>query len=161
MRRRPGVTCYGVLREWLGWGVVRLLLSCLPIAFTMTGEARSRPDVLFVAIDDMNDWVSLLDPEAPVKTPNLERLAGRGVLFTKAYCVSRPAIHRGVLFSRDYALQRPGSTPTTATGAGPCRNVEPSCSSSGRQGILFGAQARSSITRRRASTMRIPLTTFR
>ena len=88
MRRRPGVTCYGVLREWLGWGVVRLLLSCLPIAFTMTGEARSRPDVLFVAIDDMNDWVSLLDPEAPIKTPNLERLAGRGVLFTRAYCVS-------------------------------------------------------------------------
>ncbi|MDP7497273.1 MAG: hypothetical protein QGI77_12605, partial [Roseibacillus sp.] len=43
------------------------------------GQERARPDVLFIAIDDMNDWISLLDPESPIRTPNLERLARRGV----------------------------------------------------------------------------------
>jgi arylsulfatase A-like enzyme len=46
------------------------------------------PDVLFIVVDDMNDWISLLESKAPIKTPNLERLARRGMLFTRAYCVS-------------------------------------------------------------------------
>ena len=50
--------------------------------------ALDRPNVIFIAIDDMNDWISLLDPESPIKTPNLSRLADKGMLFTKAYCPS-------------------------------------------------------------------------
>ncbi|MEM9186382.1 MAG: sulfatase [Planctomycetota bacterium] len=50
-------------------------------------DAR-RPNVLFVVIDDMNDAIALLDPANPIKTPNLERLARRGVVFTRAYCAS-------------------------------------------------------------------------
>jgi len=46
------------------------------------------PDVLFIVVDDLNDWISLLDRDAPIKTPNLERLAQRGTLFTRAYCAS-------------------------------------------------------------------------
>ena len=37
----------------------------------------AKPNVLFIIIDDMNDWISLLDPQSPIKTPNLERLAKR------------------------------------------------------------------------------------
>lgn len=48
----------------------------------------AKPNVLFIVIDDMNDWISLLDPQSPIKTPNLERLAKRGTLFTNAYCIS-------------------------------------------------------------------------
>ena len=51
-------------------------------------HALDRPNVIFIAIDDMNDWISLLDPESPIKTPNLKRLAEKGMLFTKAYCPS-------------------------------------------------------------------------
>jgi len=51
-------------------------------------KPAKRPNVLFIAIDDMNDWISLLDEKAPIKTPNLERLSKRGVLFTHAYCSS-------------------------------------------------------------------------
>tara|TARA_R110002049_G_scaffold4601_5_gene32290 strand:+ start:410755 stop:412080 length:1326 start_codon:yes stop_codon:yes gene_type:complete len=36
----------------------------------------------------MNDWISLLDDKAPIRTPNLERLAQRGMVFTRAYCAS-------------------------------------------------------------------------
>ena len=62
----------------------------------------SRPNVLFIAIDDMNDWTTLFDKNNPIKTPNLERLAKRGVFFTKAFCSaalcnpSRTAIMTGL-----------------------------------------------------------------
>jgi len=46
----------------------------------------ARPNVLFIAVDDLNDWVGLLDGYPGVRTPNLDRLARRGVLFTRAYC---------------------------------------------------------------------------
>jgi len=46
------------------------------------------PNVLFIAIDDMNDWTTLFDDSNPIQTPNLKRLADRGCLFTHAYCAS-------------------------------------------------------------------------
>lgn len=49
-------------------------ILCLPAAPSAANDATA-PDVLFIVVDDMNDWVSLLDREAPIKTPNLERLA--------------------------------------------------------------------------------------
>jgi len=45
-------------------------------------------NVLFIAIDDMNDWTSLHDPEHPIRVPNLKRLADQGTFFTNAYCNS-------------------------------------------------------------------------
>lgn len=45
-------------------------------------------NVLFIAIDDLNDWIGCLGGHPNVKTPNLDRLAARGVLFTKAYCAA-------------------------------------------------------------------------
>jgi len=71
----------------VGRGLLGMTLACWVLSVPLPGE-QSKPDVLFIAIDDMNDWVSLLDPDSPIKTPNLERLAGRGVLFTRAYCIS-------------------------------------------------------------------------
>jgi arylsulfatase A-like enzyme len=69
-------------------------------AFTLPGCASAfqgrvskqtkRPNVLFIAIDDLNDWVGCLGGHPDVKTPNLDKLAQRGVLFTNAYC-SAPA----------------------------------------------------------------------
>ena len=46
------------------------------VSFVAAGESPA-PDVLFLVVDDMNDWISLLDPGAPIRTPNLERLARR------------------------------------------------------------------------------------
>ncbi len=64
-----------------------IVVLCMPVAASADDDAGA-PDVLFIVVDDMNDWISLLDPEAPIKTPNLERLAQRGMLFTRAYCAS-------------------------------------------------------------------------
>jgi hypothetical protein len=61
---------------------------CLKGAAGQPPKHPASPDVLFIVIDDLNDWISLLDAKAPVKMPNLERLAQRGMLFTRAYCAS-------------------------------------------------------------------------
>jgi len=64
--------------------------------------AAGRPNVLFIAVDDLNDWSGCLAGHPQAKTPNLDRLAGRGVLFTKAYCAapacgpSRAALLTGI-----------------------------------------------------------------
>ncbi len=50
----------------------------------------SRPNVLFMAVDDLNDWIGCLGGHPDIKTPNFDRLAARGVLFTSAHC-SAPA----------------------------------------------------------------------
>ena len=46
------------------------------------------PNVLFLAVDDLNDWVGCLGGHPQAKTPNIDRLASRGVLFEQAYCSS-------------------------------------------------------------------------
>ena len=65
-----------------------VLAAILFVASTNLLAAADRPNVLMFVVDDLNDWISLLDKSSPIKTPNLERLASRGMLFTKAYCMS-------------------------------------------------------------------------
>jgi len=47
-----------------------------------------KPNVLFVAIDDQNDWIGALGGHPLAKTPNLDRLAERGTVFLNAHCQS-------------------------------------------------------------------------
>lgn len=42
-------------------------------------------DVLFISIDDLNDWVGPLGGHPQAKTPNIDRLAAQGIVFTNAY----------------------------------------------------------------------------
>ena len=44
--------------------------------------------MLFVSVDDMNDWVGCLGGYPGVQTPNIDRLARSGVLFRSAHCAS-------------------------------------------------------------------------
>ena len=70
------------------WRIV-ILTFVIPWAFgCLVVSSVAAPNVLMIVVDDMNDYISLLDPESPIKTPNLERLAARGMLFTRAYCMS-------------------------------------------------------------------------
>ncbi|MFN3168405.1 MAG: sulfatase [Phycisphaeraceae bacterium] len=51
-------------------------------------RAADRPNVLLICIDDLNDWVGCMDGHPQALTPNIDRLAQRGVLFTNAHCQS-------------------------------------------------------------------------
>ena len=64
--------------------------------------AKERLNVLFIAVDDLNDWVGCLGGHPQAKTPNIDALAKRGVLFEQAHCTaplcspSRTAIMMGL-----------------------------------------------------------------
>jgi len=45
-----------------------------------------KPNVLFIAVDDLNDWIGVMNGHPNAITPNLDKLASRGVLFTSAHC---------------------------------------------------------------------------
>ena len=80
---------------------VFLVLICLT-----TLSVQAQPNILFIAVDDLNDMITILDKESPAKTPNLEKLAAKSTLFTEAYAsstvcnASRFSILHGVMPSK-------------------------------------------------------------
>jgi len=50
--------------------------------------SSARPNILFIAIDDLNDWTGFLGGHPQSKTPNLDALAERSLVFTRAYCAA-------------------------------------------------------------------------
>lgn len=76
--------------------------SSAVIAEDNAEQRGNRPNVLFIAIDDLNHWVGYLGRNRQTKTPHIDRLARRGVRFTRSYCAapvcnpSRTALLTGV-----------------------------------------------------------------
>ncbi len=46
------------------------------------------PNVLVIAVDDLSDYVSILQNHPGIKTPNFDRLAKRSLNFSRAYCAA-------------------------------------------------------------------------
>jgi hypothetical protein len=74
------------------WLRICLLLSLtlgLPATTLLAAENETkRTNVLFIAIDDLNHWMGHLKRNPQTITPNLDRLADRGVSFAHAYCAA-------------------------------------------------------------------------
>lgn len=68
--------------------LVRLMAISILALASAAARGQDRPDVLFIAIDDLNDWVGVLGGHPQTKTPNIDRLAARGMTFTNAHAVS-------------------------------------------------------------------------
>ncbi len=72
------------------------------MALEVPKDEKSHPNVLFISLDDLNDWIGCLGGHPQAHTPNLDRLASTGVLFTNAHCPapacnpSRTAIMTGI-----------------------------------------------------------------
>jgi len=102
-----------MMRAFGGWLFTGLILG----AFFPALSAEGRPNVLFIAIDDLNDWVGGMGGHPQVKTPHMEKLAGGGVYFKNAHCQapicnpSRASMLHGVLPSTSgiYDLNQPAS----------------------------------------------------
>lgn len=92
-----------------------LLVSCYFVfvhcGYPQQDHALPKPNVLFIAVDDLNDWVGFLGGHAGMKihTPNLDRLAASSMVFTNAHtpapaCApARAAILTGVHHARSGA----------------------------------------------------------
>ena len=55
-------------------------------AFCSSVYAAEHPNILFIAIDDQNDWIGHLNGHPLAKTPHIDALAKRGTTFTNAHC---------------------------------------------------------------------------
>lgn len=51
-------------------------------------ETAKRPNVLFIVVDDLNDWTSGLGGHPQAKTPNIDSIARRGVSFVNAHAAA-------------------------------------------------------------------------
>jgi arylsulfatase A-like enzyme len=75
-----------------------LFLFLAQVATTVSADESSQPNssvqnkrynVLFIAVDDLNDWVGCLGGNAQAITPNLDRFAKQqAMVMNKAYCPS-------------------------------------------------------------------------
>jgi len=79
-----------------------LFILCVLGASVVNSTAAAKPNILFIAMDDLNDWVGCMGGHPQARTPNLDRLAASGVLFNNAHCAapscnpSRTAIFTGL-----------------------------------------------------------------
>ncbi|MDA1016688.1 MAG: sulfatase [Planctomycetota bacterium] len=65
-------------------GMLTLIVAC----WACSTARADKPNVLFIAIDDQNDWIGCLNGHPQVKTPHIDKLAARGTVFLNAHCQS-------------------------------------------------------------------------
>lgn len=81
---------------------MRILFLFLCLVCSSLAAERKQPNVLFISVDDLNDWVGCLGGHPLTKTPNIDKLAKSGVLFANAHCAapscnpSRTSIFTGI-----------------------------------------------------------------
>lgn len=64
--------------------ILVIIVNMIPTSVRAQSSVN-RPNILFIAVDDYNDWTGILNTHPQVKTPNIDRLAARGTLFTNAH----------------------------------------------------------------------------
>jgi arylsulfatase A-like enzyme len=94
------------MKDAFGKACLKAVARCSLIVFLgitpLRVEGAGKPNVLFIAMDDLNDWIGCMGGHPQTITPNLDRLAKSGVLFSNAHCAapacnpSRSAIMTGI-----------------------------------------------------------------
>jgi len=62
------------------------ILAICPTALPAADQPSRKPNILFISIDDLNDWVGHLGGHPLVRTPHIDALAARGTTFVNAHC---------------------------------------------------------------------------
>jgi iduronate 2-sulfatase len=63
-----------------------ILISTSLLQLGCETQVERKPNVLMICIDDLNDWVGCMGGNPSAITPNIDRLAAQGTLFTNAHC---------------------------------------------------------------------------
>ena len=63
----------------------RLLSLLLVSTAFLQAQPERKPNVLIIAVDDLNHWVGYMGRNKQTKTPNIDRLSARGVSFSNAH----------------------------------------------------------------------------
>ena len=66
--------------------LMKTLFFAVSLGLAALSPAAQNPDVILITVDDLNDWIGCMGGHPNVKTPNLDRLAARGILYTNAHC---------------------------------------------------------------------------
>ena len=66
-------------------GCFIVIIQCLLLSHAPCASAAERPNVLFIAVDDMNNDLACFG-HPQVRSPRIDRLAASGVRFDRAYC---------------------------------------------------------------------------
>ena len=70
--------------RYYGW--ILVISSVVGTRMELAAAEGKRPNVLFIAIDDQNDWIGAFGGHPFAKTPQIDRLARRGTAFLNAHC---------------------------------------------------------------------------
>ena len=68
------------------------------------GQSSEHPDILFISIDDLNDWVGPLSGHPQAQTPNMDRLADQGIVFTNARSPAVPVSYTHLTLPTIYSV---------------------------------------------------------
>ncbi|MCC5928164.1 MAG: sulfatase-like hydrolase/transferase [Cyclobacteriaceae bacterium] len=79
---------YYSMRNRFGSIILASLAFLFFIGCKQKTEKEDRPNVLMIIVDDMADWVAAMQGHPDVKTPNIDRLAWQGIMFTNAHTTS-------------------------------------------------------------------------
>jgi arylsulfatase A-like enzyme len=77
------------------WSVLAIISSMVVMSVGQAAAGvqtntpiESRPNIVLISVDDLNNWVGYLEGHPQVTTPNMDRLASRGVAFSNAHCTT-------------------------------------------------------------------------
>lgn len=65
-----------------------LLLFFLLIRLNVFPQQAIHPNIIFIVVDDLNDYVGFLNGHPQTSTPNMDALAAESIVFQNAYCSS-------------------------------------------------------------------------
>jgi len=68
--------------------IIAVLILMVNMTHSQNIKEPEQPNILFLSINDVNDFVGFLDGRYKAITPNMDEIASRGVNFTNAHCTT-------------------------------------------------------------------------